>query len=454
MWLRWPAERTLPLVVAVLATAGPLSGQATDTVLTLEGARLLLEQNSPQYRSALASANTAGQGVWSAWGAILPSATASATFRRSEFTTKTYLDPTGVVQELEDPITDVSKSASQFLSFSWQVFNGGSNIFDIGAANAEARAADLAAVATLVQQQSTMETYFYEALKQQELARLAQVLLDARRRDLELTQARFRIAAVDQAAVLQAEIEVGRQELEVLRAEQAAEAARRELSVAIGLEEEITYELRDTAAVFDPTVFSSEQLVQVARESSPDLARRDADIDARNRRLWSARGSWLPTVDISLSLSRSENLGAEGTLFTFSPRNTGQGLTFSFSWPLFRGFDRKVRTAQASSQLQQARHDKYASLLNVEKEVRNQYDALVTGYRSVRLQERNVDLARESVRLTTERYRIGAASYIELQQATSQATQTEQGLINARYEFMKTLARLQAAVGRPIEAPR
>lgn len=454
MWLRRGAERALPLVVAVLALAEPLSGQATDTVLTLGGALQLLEQNSPQYRSELASADAVGQNVWSAWGAIIPSASVSASFGRSEFTTKTYVDPTGVVQELEDPITDVSKSASQGLSFNWRVFDGGSNIFNIRAANAEARAADLAVIATLVQLQSTMETQFFEALKQQELARLARVLLEARRRDLELTQARFRIAAVDQAAVFQAEIEVGRQELEVLRAEQAAEAARRELSVTIGLEEEITYELRDTVTIFDPTGFLPEQLIQAARQSSPELARRDADIAARNRSLWAARGSWLPSVDITFSLSRSENAGADGDLFRFNPRNTGESLGFSFSWRLFTGFDRKVRTAQASSQLQQARHDMYASLLNVEKEVRNQYDALVAGYRSVRLQERNVYLARESVRLTTERYRIGAASYIELQQATSQATQTEQGLINARYEFMKTLARLQAAVGRPIVIPQ
>jgi outer membrane protein len=454
MWLRRGAERALPLIVAALSSAGPLSGQATDTMLTLDGARLLLEQSSPQYRSALAQADAAGQGVWSAWGAILPTASLSASFSRSEFTVKTFEDPTGVVQELEDPITDISKSASQRLNFNWRVFDGGSNIFTIGTANAEARAADLTAVATLVQLQSTMETQFFEALKQQELERLARALLEARRRDLELTQARFRIAAVDQAAVLQAEIEVGRQELEVLRAEQFAEAARRELSVMIGLPEEITYELRDTAVVFDPTVFLADQLVEAARESNPELARRDADIDARNRNRWSARGTWLPTIDISLGLSRSESAGAGGNFFRFNPRNTGQSLSFSFSWPLFSGFDRKVRNAQASSQLQQARHDKFASLLNVEKEVRNQYDALVTGYQSVRLQERNVDLARESVRLTTERYRIGAASYIQLQQATSQATQTEQGLINARYEFMKTLARLQAAVGRPIAIPR
>ncbi len=58
------------------------------------------------------------------------------------------------------------------------------------------------------------------------------------------------------------------------------------------------------------------------------------------------------------------------------------------------------------------------------------------------------------MRLQTERYRIGAASYIELQNATTQATQAEQGLIEARYEFMKSFARLEGAVGRPIEVAR
>jgi outer membrane protein TolC len=454
MRLRRGTERALPLIVAALAIAEPLRGQPTDTVLTLDGARLLLEQSSPQYRSALASADAVGENVWSAWGAILPTAYLSATFSRSEFTTKTFEDPTGVVQELEDPITDISKSAYQELTFSWQIFNGGRNYFNIRTANAQARAADLAAVARLVQLQSTMESQFFEALKQQELERLARVLLDARRRDLELTRARFRIAAVDQAAVHQAEIEVGRQELEVLRAEQFAEAARRELSVMIGLEEEITYELRDTATIFDPTGWLPDQLVQAARESNPELARLDADIDARNRSLWSARGTWLPNISISYRLNRSENAGADGDLFKFSPRNTGQGFGLSFNWPLLAGFEKKWRTGQASAQLEQARHDKYGRLLEVDKEVRNAYAALVAGHQVVRLQERNVELARESVRMTTERYRIGAASYIELQQATSQATETERGLIEARYEFMKTLAQLQGAVGRPIEIPQ
>ncbi|UCC73935.1 MAG: TolC family protein [Gemmatimonadota bacterium] len=448
------AERALALVAAALLLARPLVAQAPDTVLTLVDARALLQQRSPEYRAALASADAAGENVWSAWGSIIPSVTLQANFSRNEFTTRTYVDPAGPSIELEEPITDVSKSAYQALVFNWQVFQGGSQIFDISAAKSQARAADLGAVARLVQLQSQLETQYFEALKQQQLARLSRELLDARRRDLELTQARFRIAAVDQTAVLQAEIEVGRQELEVLRADQALDAARRELSVMIGLEEDVAYELRDTAAIFDPTTLDPLRLGRMARESNPELARLDAEVDAQNRSLWSARGSWLPRISLALSLSRSENIGEEGSLFELTPRNTGNNLSLSFSWPLLSGFEKKWRTGQASARLQEARHNQVAGLLEVDKEVRSAFEALVAGYQAVQLQERNVALARESVRLTTERYRIGAASYIELQQATSQATQSERGLIDARYEFMKTVARLQGAVGRPIVVRR
>ncbi len=202
-----------------------------------------------------------------------------------------------------------------------------------------------------------MEQQYFEALKQQELARLAGELVAARRRDLELTEARFRIAAVDQSAVLQAEIEVGRQELAALQAAQRAEASHRELSVALGLPEGIRFVLRDTATIFDPGRLELERLVDLARRSNPELSRLDAEVDARSRSLWAARGSWLPAVDLSFSLSRSERLGDEGNLFTLDPQNTGENFSITFRYPLFNGFEKKVRVGQESARLQEARQN-------------------------------------------------------------------------------------------------
>jgi outer membrane protein TolC len=441
-------------VVLVFVLVQPLVAQAPDTVLTLTGAQSLLQQYNPNYRSALASADATGEGVWSAWGAILPSVTANVNFGRNEFTTRTFVDPTGSAQELENPLTSITKQASAGLLFNWQVFDGGSKIFNIGASNASARAANWGAVARLVQLRSQMESQYFEALKQQQLSRLARILLVARQRDLEVTQARFRIASAQQTDVLQAEVQVGQNELAVLRAEQAAEAAKRELSTLIGLEEEIDYDLRDTAIVFDPTRLQPAALVNAARASSPELQRLEEEITAANKRLWSARGTWWPSVSISLNLTRSEVQGSTGDIFNTDPRNSGNDLRFSLNWPLLAGFEKKWRTGQESARVQEARQNKVAGILETDKNVRTAYEALVAAYQAVQLQTRNVELARESVRLATERYRIGAISYIELQNATSQATEAERGLIEARFDFMQNFARLQGAVGRPIEIPQ
>ncbi len=253
--------------------------------------------------------------------------------------------------------------------------------------------------------------------------------------------------------MLQAEVQVGQNELALLQARQAADAARRELSALLGLGEEVQYGLRDTAAIFDPALLNVVTLVEAARRSNPELARLDAQIDARGRTLWAERGTWLPTITLSYALGRSEQLPGNASLFEFAPTNTSNSFGVTFNWPLFSGFEKKTRTGQASAQLQEARANKVAGLLEVEKSVRNAYDALVTAYRTVQIQQHNVELARESVRLTTERYRIGAATYIELQQATSQLTEAERGLIEARYDFMRAFAELQGAVGLPIPIP-
>ena len=441
-------------VLVVLLGAGNLHAQAPDTVLTLAGAHTLLRQQSPEYQAALASANAVGEGVWDAWGSLLPAVTAGVNFGRNEFTTRTFVDPTGVSQRLDNPVTSVTKTAWQGLTFNWSVFEGGSQFFDIGVNNARARAADLAAVATLVRLESDIESQYYEALKQQELTRLARDLLAARRRDLQITQARFRIAAVTQSDVLQSEINVGRQELAVLQARRSADAARRELSVMLGIEEEIGYELRDTAVIFDPSPFDLGALVSAALSSHPELARLDAEVNAWSKGLWSARGTWLPRVDLALAISRSQVVGADESLFDLGPENDGNDLRISFSWPLLAGFEKKTRTGEASARLVEARHNRVDGMLQIDRNVRNAYELLSAGYQAVQLQSRNVTLAREAVRLTTERYRIGAASFLELQQATSQATEAERGLIESRYDFMRSFAQLQGSVGRPIGIPR
>lgn len=447
------STRLSVVALALLGGAGRGEAQSVDTVMTLGGAGGaldLLRHYSPEYKVSLAQANFASEDVLRSWGAWLPTVTARAIFQSNEAARRTAVDDFGISQVLDDPIQASSKNSYQALELNWLLFNGGQRFFDQGASRADARAADLAAVATLVRLESEVEAQYYEALKEQEQARLARELLAARARDLEVARARFRIAAVAQTDVLQAEIEVSRQQLSALRAEQAARAARRELSALIGIADEVGYGLRDESEIFDPSVVAVEDLIALARRANPSLERRAAEVQARKQGLWASRGTWLPDVNLSATFSRSENLGPDGNFFTLNPRDTGTNFRLTFSYPLINGFQKKWETGQQAARLQEAEQRKRGEVIQMEKDVRNLYEELGTRHRAYQIQLRNVEQARELVRMATERYRIGATSYAELQQAQDRETEAERGLIESRYDFMRTLARLKAAVGAPI----
>lgn len=58
--------------------------------------------------------------------------------------------------------------------------------------------------------------------------------------------------------------------------------------------------------------------------------------------------------------------------------------------------------------------------------------------------------ATEELRLAQERFRFGAANSIEVTDAQTNLAQAEQARIDAVYNFHKTLAALEALVGRSL----
>ena len=66
------------------------------------------------------------------------------------------------------------------------------------------------------------------------------------------------------------------------------------------------------------------------------------------------------------------------------------------------------------------------------------------------LQEQVVNRATEELRLAQERFRFGVASSVEVTDAQTSLALAEQGRIDAIYIYHKSLAALEALVGRPL----
>lgn len=433
-------------VVGAVALGPATAADAQETLRLEDAIRTALLEN-PAIVRAEANAATAAANRWADWGALLPAASLSANLSRSDFSTITFTNPDGTTTILDEAIDDVSRSNSGSLSLGLQL--GAETFTQLDAGSQRRAASDFrlsAAQADVVRQ---VKVAYFDALLRQRLVGVARRQVEGRREDFELTQEKYRIAAVGRGDLLGTEIELRNAELALLEAEDAFDAAVRAIRVAQGVDRmDVTgLELVDPEEVPDAEGLDVESLLAAARRANPELRALAADERAASSALRSARMSYLPTLSFNLNFSRSRGLGDDEGRFTFSPVNTNRGFTIGASLPLFNGFARKTRNAQASNDLAIARASLTEQELRLEQDVRGLVDDIRRGSRRLDVLERNGELARERLDLTREQYRTGSVDYFSLQQTIESVDAAERAVFEARYALLRQWAELESRVG-------
>ena len=146
---------------------------------------------------------------------------------------------------------------------------------------------------------------------------------------------------------------------------------------------------------------------------------------------------------------RSE-LEAQNSGWPFDYRRQPLSASVSVSIPIFQGFSRQLQVDQAKASASDARQMVREENLRLRQEVAAAVRNLETAYETALLQERVVANATEELRLAQERFRFGAANSIEVTDAQTNLGQAEQARIDAVYNFHKSLAALEALVGRTL----
>jgi outer membrane protein TolC len=442
-------SRRVALLALAFALLGTASARAQQVTTLEEALRTALTLN-PNIESSAAAAAAATSSRWADWGAFLPTIDLRGSLSQTDFTTVTFVDPTGVSQELEDPITSTRKSSSGSLSFGLALLNP-ERISNVKAGAARENAADYRLTAAERVVIRDVKQSYFEALKQAQLLNVAERQLGARRQDFQVTEQRYRIAAASRSDLLGAEMDLSDAELRVLDSEDALSRALRQLQVTLGVPVTNTdpgaLTLVDVDRVPDASPLDADELVANALVANPSLLALQEDERAAASDLLSAKATYLPRIDLGYTLGRSKELGRDESLLDFDPANTSDGFVIQGSWSLFSGFSRKRQTAQADQQRRQAMARLTADQLQLEKEVRDLVKELKRRSQRLEILERNLRLAGERLDLAREQYRLGSIPYFNLQQAIDRLTLSEQALFQERYDYLIGWASLEERVG-------
>jgi outer membrane protein len=486
------------VLIAVVAVSAPIvcrgQGPASGPVLTLEESIQLALRNNPQHQMVRSNRARAGNALRSAYGALLPGVSSSfgASWRegRQQFFEG---QPFGAASDV------VSSNAGVSVGASWS----GSTLMGPRQQRALLDASELDLSGSEQSIRAAVVQDYLSVLQAQARAALQDTLLINTQAQLDLARARLQVGAATSLEVRNAEVQLGRQRVAVLRERNNVENARLQLFQRLGIPEQEGARLTTAFPMAEPALQLAE-LLDMARRGNPTMSALKARESAANIGVSSARTAWFPTlslstgisgytsqqsnIDAEISQARAQAEGAKRSCFTQDSIRRGAGLsgigascnainftdaqanalrdansqfpfTFtrnpisygaSLSFPIFNGFQRERQIQEAQLARNDARYRVREQELRLTAEVTTAYRTLITQFQTVQFNDQSQQAAREAVLLAQERYRVGAATFLDVTTAQNQLQSAATEYINSIYDFHKAYAALENAVGRPL----
>jgi outer membrane protein len=488
----------LPALFLVSSGWHPLEAQDVQGTLTLEDAIALARGHNPTYLSTENDEGPANWNVRESYGLFLPNFTSSISGQ--------YLAPGspsfGIFDagDLGLDVTDYYFSGYN-LQASYRL--EGSSIFQVASARADRKATRARVTAAAFTLENTVTAQYLTALRARDEVEVADRQLQRARENYELASARVEVGAALPTDGKQAEVERGRAEVALLEAESGLRVEKLRLLEQLGVQASGEFQLASEFDVFDPP-WTRDELVSRALEGHPQLRAFEAQESARKASARQAWSQYLPSLFVSGTWSgRARQIGdnnyllnqaesslassqtncqlwnqiaagigedlvtgyprecnsavltpdqeaqilANNDVFPFNFRKEPWALYVQVSFPVFSGFSRQRQVAQAKAAAEDAHLDRVAEELRLRTAVTQAYDELVTSSQVVTIERRNREVAEEQLELAQERYRLGAANFLELLEAQSSLATAERDYLNALYRFHGATWALESAVG-------
>lgn len=477
------AALLLPLAVRAQGTPVPAA-------LSVEQAVELATANNPSLRQTLNARRSAAAATRTARGQLLPSVNSSAGASWREGRTQVF---NGVGFGANANTIGSNASVNASLNYSLDV------LLQPRAAKATERATDAEADAATQQLRANVTTQYLVALQASARAILQDTLLESSRLSLDLAKAKFAAGSATILDVQRAEVALGQQRVQVVQARNTVAIEKLRLFENLGVAAPEPDVALTTEYAVTPVASSVTELIELAKKGNPSvIARKDReDAAAVNQRIARAayfpnlalsagyggytnqytdnnfttnqalsskqsgcyqRGSVLqivgqpfdPTTCAAITLTSQEVAAARSTnsAFPFNFARNPYNVSAQFTLPLFNGWQREQRVAEAAVARDNARQAVRQQELAAQQAVRTAYLNLDAARQTVAIQEENGKLARQALLLAETRYRVGQATFLDVANARADFSRAENDRITAVYDFHRAFAALEQAVGR------
>lgn len=299
----------------------------------------------------------------------------------------------------------------------------------------------------IVQSATDVLGVYYQVVRQkQQLKAIAEQLQISEER-LKLAQFRLQNGSGARPEVLQSQIDRNAQLSAQLTArlvlEQQKENLLRLMNVAAGQEFDVVDSIPINAGL------SYAELSSLAEQGNPRLLSLQKNIDIAQLTLKERRAERWPVVSFTsaYNYNRQNNKAVVNPFSPLFNRNNGFNYGLTISIPILNNYENRRLTQQAQLDIQFQKLLYESEKATISLSVLNAYKNYRAQMAILKLEEENIILARDNIRIIQETYRLGAATFIQFREAQRSLEEAYNRLIGVRYNAKLAEIELQRLKG-------
>jgi len=333
-------------------------------------------------------------------------------------------------------------------------------LFDGGAGLSRTRAARIAQSQSVLLLQNTVDEVMlqvrrtvYTVLVNRSLIDVQDEAVRLREQQLSLQQKKFKAGTVTKFNVLTADVELANTMPQLIRARNNKRVAEVQLARILAMDYPIEQPddwLPPVEVVGDlpyqPISVNLDTSLINAVNNRPDLRATKDELRVQQELIKAAKAdAFIPKIVGSGGYDVIQNPSSS----SFTQSLDGPVANITGTWTLFDGMQTTGRLEQLKAQYAAAEVAVEEKRRLVESEVRDAVVKMEEAQELVISQQKNVEQARESLRLAEARFNVGAGIQLDIINAQSNLTQARYNELQGRYDYNVALALLERATASP-----
>lgn len=331
-----------------------------------------------------------------------------------------------------DRVITGARSTNNDLSadLNWTIFDGFSMFANYDRLKELQKQGEVTSRLAILTTTADVISAYYDVVRQQKLVIAADSAIDISVFREKIAKTKLQLGRGSKLDVLTAQVDYNTDTSNYLQQKNALQIAKVRLNQLLVRNVNLTFSVDNNIDIDQALVYS--QLSELALKQNPNVQNAFINQRVASLNLKAVKGARYPVVSLNSGYSRTNSTTPTGFNQKFAANGFTYGVTASLN--LFNGFIQRQNERNAKIEIENSTLNLDKAKLDVSTQLLTAYQNYSTYLDLVKLEQRNVDIAKENLDITLAKYRLGSIAPLELREAQRNAIDAQNRFIEMQYQ--------------------